>query len=82
MAEQRDETVTPKTATVEPVEVTVAVRSNQVVTETVHVVGSVVQSCRSLLSSIRIKFESCILNGFKTQQYSHWYMCCSTGAAC
>ena len=41
MAEQRDETVTPKTATVEPVEVTVAVRSYQVVTETVHVVGSV-----------------------------------------
>ena len=41
MAEQRNETVTPKTATVQPVEVTVAVRSNQAVTdlETAHVVG-------------------------------------------
>ena len=41
MAEQRNETVTPKTATVEPVEVTVAVRSNQAFTdlETAHVVS-------------------------------------------
>ena len=41
MAEQRNETVTPKTTTVEPVEGTVAVRSNQAFTdlETAHVVG-------------------------------------------